>query len=106
MTKTKQTKQYEVQTVAAAEAVLADLSGKRYSAKSGHHGTTVECPLCAKSGLFPLTVSRIVIVIAPSITGDKAMRLGANLCCNFMATPDHERCDVSGCSRRWVGHIS
>jgi hypothetical protein len=43
MTKTKRTKQYELLTVAAAEAVLAGLSGKRYSAKGGHHGTTVEC---------------------------------------------------------------
>jgi hypothetical protein len=58
MTKTKQTKQYQVQTVAAAEAVLADLSGKRYCAKSGHHGTTVECPLSAISGLMHCSNSR------------------------------------------------
>src|SRR5262249_26161878 len=39
-------------------------------------------------------------------TGASAAWLGVERCCNFMGTPDRERCDVSGCLRRWVNHIS
>src|SRR5215470_1732496 len=39
-------------------------------------------------------------------TSTAATRLGAERCCNFMGTPDRERCDVSGCLRKWVNHIS
>src|SRR5262245_55990280 len=39
-------------------------------------------------------------------TSAAATRLGAERCCNFMGTPDRERCDVSGCLRKWVNHIS